>query len=170
MARVAARGTRAVLFVAVLLPLWSSYLVKVYAWRRSSPRRVPQLELDEARARARAPRLHEQGRLDRLQLRLAAVHDPAGLRLARADPRLDDRGLRRTSAPGPGGRPSVILPLLAARARRRLDLHLLADARRLHHADCSSAAPARSSSATSSTAVGSRTTCRSRRPWRWSRS
>jgi putative spermidine/putrescine transport system permease protein len=33
MARIASRRTRAVLFVAVLLPLWSSYLVRVYAWR-----------------------------------------------------------------------------------------------------------------------------------------
>src|SRR5919204_2799964 len=33
MARVAAPRTRAVLFVMVLLPLWSSYLVRIYAWR-----------------------------------------------------------------------------------------------------------------------------------------
>jgi putative spermidine/putrescine transport system permease protein len=33
MARIASPRTRAVLFVAVLLPLWSSYLVRVYAWR-----------------------------------------------------------------------------------------------------------------------------------------
>jgi putative spermidine/putrescine transport system permease protein len=33
MARVASRGTRATLFVLVLLPLWSSYLLRVYAWR-----------------------------------------------------------------------------------------------------------------------------------------
>ena len=33
MARIASRRLRAVLFVAVLLPLWSSYLVRIYAWR-----------------------------------------------------------------------------------------------------------------------------------------
>ena len=33
MAKVAGRKTKAVLVVAVLMPLWSSYLVKVYAWR-----------------------------------------------------------------------------------------------------------------------------------------
>jgi len=33
MARIASRGTRSALFVAVLLPLWSSYLLRVYAWR-----------------------------------------------------------------------------------------------------------------------------------------
>jgi putative spermidine/putrescine transport system permease protein len=33
MARVAKRRTRALLFVLVLLPLWSSYLVRVYAWK-----------------------------------------------------------------------------------------------------------------------------------------
>jgi putative spermidine/putrescine transport system permease protein len=32
-ARVASRRMRTALFVAVLLPLWSSYLVRVYAWR-----------------------------------------------------------------------------------------------------------------------------------------
>jgi putative spermidine/putrescine transport system permease protein len=33
MARVAAPRTRALLIVSILLPLWSGYLVKVYAWR-----------------------------------------------------------------------------------------------------------------------------------------
>jgi putative spermidine/putrescine transport system permease protein len=33
MARIASRRTRAVLFILVLLPLWASYLARVYAWR-----------------------------------------------------------------------------------------------------------------------------------------
>ena len=33
MAKVASPRTRALLVVAVLMPLWASYLVKVYAWR-----------------------------------------------------------------------------------------------------------------------------------------
>ena len=33
MARVAAPRTRTILFVLVLLPLWSSYLARIYAWR-----------------------------------------------------------------------------------------------------------------------------------------
>jgi len=33
MARVASPGKRRVLLVAVLMPLWASYLVKIYAWR-----------------------------------------------------------------------------------------------------------------------------------------
>jgi putative spermidine/putrescine transport system permease protein len=33
MARVAPRKVRGLLFVAVLLPLWSSYLVRIYAWQ-----------------------------------------------------------------------------------------------------------------------------------------
>jgi putative spermidine/putrescine transport system permease protein len=33
MARLASARTRAFLFVAVLLPLWSSYLIRVYIWR-----------------------------------------------------------------------------------------------------------------------------------------
>jgi putative spermidine/putrescine transport system permease protein len=33
MAKVASRRARALLVIAVLMPLWASYLVKVYAWR-----------------------------------------------------------------------------------------------------------------------------------------
>lgn len=33
MAKVASAGTRGILVVSILLPLWSGYLVKVYAWR-----------------------------------------------------------------------------------------------------------------------------------------
>jgi putative spermidine/putrescine transport system permease protein len=33
MARIASRRTKALVFVLVLLPLWSSYLVRIYAWR-----------------------------------------------------------------------------------------------------------------------------------------
>jgi len=33
MAKIASRRGKAILIVAILLPLWSSYLVKVYAWR-----------------------------------------------------------------------------------------------------------------------------------------
>ena len=33
MARVASRRTRTVLYVAILMPLWASYLAKVYAWQ-----------------------------------------------------------------------------------------------------------------------------------------
>ena len=33
MARVASPRTRAILIIAVLMPLWAAYLVKVYAWR-----------------------------------------------------------------------------------------------------------------------------------------
>ncbi len=33
MARIATRRTRAFLFLLVLLPLWSSYLVRIYSWR-----------------------------------------------------------------------------------------------------------------------------------------
>jgi putative spermidine/putrescine transport system permease protein len=32
MARIASRRTRTILYVAILLPLWASYLAKVYAW------------------------------------------------------------------------------------------------------------------------------------------
>ena len=63
----------------------------------------------------------------------------------------------------------VVLPLGVPGGRRRLDLHVLADARRLHHAERSSLA--RSSSATSSTRTSaSPTTCRWPRRSRRSRS
>ena len=37
MARVASPRTKGLLVVAILMPLWASYLVKAYTWRRSSP-------------------------------------------------------------------------------------------------------------------------------------
>src|SRR4029079_5454645 len=33
MVRIASRRTRALLFLGVLMPLWSSYLIKAYTWR-----------------------------------------------------------------------------------------------------------------------------------------
>ena len=49
MARVASARTRTILFMAILLPLWASYLAKVYSWLvifthdgiRSGPRTSP---------------------------------------------------------------------------------------------------------------------------------
>ena len=52
MAKLASRRGKAILVVAVLLPLWSSYLVKVYSWRTMlSGRRGDQLGAGAARAR-----------------------------------------------------------------------------------------------------------------------
>ena len=81
-----------------------------------------------------------------VHLHLAAVHDPAGAGGPRARAGLAARGRGRSRRPAaadlPHRDPAAGLP----RRRRRLDLHLLADAGRLHHplhrrhvAACSSA-------------------------------
>ena len=93
MAKVASRRGKALLVVAILLPLWSSYLVKVYAWRTMlSANGVDQL--GARAARPARPRLRHHRRLAGVQLPLAAVHDPADLRRAGADPELADQRLR----------------------------------------------------------------------------
>ena len=106
MARVATPRMRALLFVLVLLPLWSSYLVRIYAWRlilakrrARSTGRWTSIGLPDANLA-----LHEHGDVDRLLVHLAAVHDPAGLRGARADPALATSRPRATSARAAGAR------------------------------------------------------------------
>ena len=159
MARLASPRVRAMLFVLVLLPLWSSYLVRVYAWKVIlAQRRDPELVAREDRPARREHRLLEHGDVARVHVHLAAVHDPAGLRGARADPALLHRGLARPRrVSGFTTLRRVILPLALpgivagsiftfsltlgdyitpdARRRRRLDLHrqhrLLDRARRL---------------------------------------
>ena len=87
MARVASPRTRGILVVSILLPLWSGYLVKAYAWRIIlSEGGDPQL--DPWTGRPQGSRLRRRRRLDRLQLPVAAVHDAADLRRARAHPEL----------------------------------------------------------------------------------
>ncbi len=65
------RRGKALLVVAVLLPLWSSYLVKVYAWR-TMPQRGRGAQLGPAPARAARPRLRQHRRLAGDELHLAA--------------------------------------------------------------------------------------------------
>ena len=160
MAKVASPRTRNLLVVAILLPLWASYLVKVYAWRII---------------------LQEQGILNwvlepfglsgpgfgnvatwlvfsYLWLPFMILPVYAGLE------RIPSSLLEASADLGAHGVPDALArrpPARPARGRGRLDLHLLADARRLHHAGSSSRA--RSSSATSSTSTSaSRTTSHSR--------
>ena len=86
MAKVASRRGKAILVVAVLLPLWSSYLVKVLSWRTMlSNDGVINWALEPVRP-AR-PRLRHHRGLAGDELPLAAVHDPADLRRAGAHPR-----------------------------------------------------------------------------------
>ena len=99
MARIASGRSRTFLFVAVLLPLWSSYLIRVYIWRLIlNEDGVLNWTLGGLGLPRSAPRVHELGRVDRLLVRLAAVHDPAGLRRARAASRTRSSRRRAISA------------------------------------------------------------------------
>ena len=83
---------------SILLPLWASYLVKAYAWRLILQRgRHPQL--DPRAGRPQGAGLRRRRGLARLHLPVAAVHDPADLRRARADPELAARGVGRPRRP-----------------------------------------------------------------------
>ena len=93
------------------MPLWSCYLVKVYAWRTM-------LSADGVINWALGPLGHPRARLRHHrglagdELPVAAVHDPADLRRARAHPQLPARARRRTSGPRPFTTfRRVILPL-----------------------------------------------------------
>ncbi len=94
MAKVASPRWQRLLVIAVLMPLWASYLVKAYAWRGMlSAGGLDRLDRRAVRARhagLRADRDH-----DHAGLPVAAVHDPADLRRPRAAARLAVRGLGR---------------------------------------------------------------------------
>ena len=156
-----ARGKwKALFYLGVMLPLWSSYLVKIYAWKLILAKEGILTWLFEQAAsdagcstpgcRCRCRRQLAVGQLHRhlprLRLCLAAVHDPADPGGARARAGQPHRGLGRSRRRRRPDLPQRDLAAGAARHRRRLDLHLLADARRLHHpadhrhvARCSSA-------------------------------
>ena len=86
MARVASAKVRGFLVVAVIVPLWASYVAKVYAWRLIvSEEGVLNWALEPLGA-AR-PRTERGGALHRFRLPVAALHDPARLRRAGADPK-----------------------------------------------------------------------------------
>ena len=172
MARVASPRVRRLLFTAVLLPLWASYLARVYAW-------IVILQkggtLSWAFSRSGSGRSNigytntamwlvfsyiwlpfmivpVYGALERIPDSLLEASGDLGAR--------DWRTVRdRRPAAGAAGH------------RRRLDLHLLAYARRLHHAAARRRREFAASSATSSTPTSAPpTTCRSRPRSRWCRS
>ncbi len=74
MARIARPRIRTVLFVAILLPLWASYLAKI--------RWPAQLEPGQSRHRRAQRELQQLGGLHRLLLHLAAVHGDPDIRRA----------------------------------------------------------------------------------------
>ena len=133
MAKVASPRTRNLLVVAVLLPLWASYLVKVYAWRIILQEQGVLNWVLEPFGLS-GPGLRERRHVARLLLPLAAVHDPAGLRGSRADPELAPRCVGRPRGEGPADALARRAPARSAGVRGGLDLHVLAHARRLHHA------------------------------------
>ena len=115
------------------MPLWASYLIKAYSWRLIlSEGGVLDWILKPLGLSRSGLRRHRD--LADLHLPLAAVHDPADLRRPRADPELAARGIggsRRARLDDvPQGHPADVDP----GRRRRLDLHVRADARRLHRA------------------------------------
>ena len=133
MAKVASPRTRNLLVVAILLPLWASYLVKVYAWRIILQEEgILNWALEPFGLSG--PGFGNVATWLVFSLSLAAVHDPAGLRGTRADPVVAARGVRRSRRARRPDAPARRLPARPAGDRGRLDLHLLADARRLHHA------------------------------------
>ena len=81
----AAPGRRPLLLMLVILPFWTSFLIRVYAWIGPSGReRHPQPgpALDRPRLRSRHDPGHRMGRAAGHRLRLPALHGAAALRLA----------------------------------------------------------------------------------------
>ena len=129
---------------------------RIYAWRLILDEgRRAQLVARRARARRAAPRLHELGDVIVFSyIWLPFMILPVYAALERIPDSLleasRDLGAQELDDVPPGG-----APLALPGRRRRLDLHVLADARRLHHADARR--QDRSSSATSSTATSAST-------------
>ncbi len=120
MAKLASPRVKGILVVAVLMPLWSFYLVKVYAWQTMLRRNgIINWALDPHRPQRARVRRH--GGLDRGELPLASVHDPADLRGPRAhpgQPALRVRGPRRQARSDlPASDPAARLPRRCRRAR-----------------------------------------------------
>ena len=135
MARLATSRMRAVLFVLVLLPLWTSYLVRIYAWRLILAKEgalnwalngigLPDANL--AYTNTAMWIVFSYVWLPFMVLPVYAALERIPQSYLEASQDLGARSFRTFR--------TVILPLALPAARRRLDLHLLADARRLHHA------------------------------------
>ena len=94
MAKVAKPRMRGVLVVAVLVPLWSAYLVKAFAWRGIlSSEGVLNWVLNPLGSGG--PGVRARRRLARHELHLAPVHDHPDLRGPRADPEHAPERFRR---------------------------------------------------------------------------
>ena len=167
--KVAWRWARRGIVVAMLLPLWAGYLVKGYAWRAMVSPAGDQFAAAGTR-RWWLPRVHV--RLDAGLRHASPSSSPSSTSgcptwCCRSTPASNGCPSSLLDASGDlGARPlrtfrSVILPLLLPVDRRRLHLHVLAVAGRLHRpADRDRAARSASCSATSSTACSVRRTSR----------
>ena len=134
MARIASGRTRTALFMAILLPLWASYLAKVYSWLLIFTHGGV---LDWALGKAGLGQVH-------LIYTNWAVYTvfcylwlpfmiiPVYAALERIPASRSRRP--RTWAAAPGGPRARCCSRSRSRHRRRVDLHVLADPRRLHHA------------------------------------
>jgi hypothetical protein len=135
LAKVAGRRWRQLLLSLLLMPLWASYLAKVYAWINILSNKGVLPDLESHLGLPHHPYcLYQYGHVDRLQLSLAAVHDRPYIRGLRAGAQLPAGGLI-----GPGCRQLADISLGnpahgAAGHRRGLNLHLFADPGRFHHA------------------------------------
>ena len=131
MARMASPRVRGMLVIAVLLPLWAAYLVKVYAWRTILQGNGFLEWAHPVRYRGAGPRRDHQ-RLARPVISVAAVHDPADLRRPGTIP----SSLLEASS-DLGGRPWMTFrpsfPLLVFPALVAGSTTALPHARRLHH-------------------------------------
>ena len=138
---------KAFFYVGVMLPMWTSYLVKVYAWRLLLAKEgilawlLGKLGLSGvAGGRARDAR-HRRAvavvvvprHVHRVRLHVAAVHDPAAWRPRWSACRTRCCRRRRISARGRRRRSATWCCRWRCPARRGLGVHVLADARRLHH-------------------------------------
>src|SRR3954453_11240339 len=79
-------------------------------------------------------RLHELGHVARVHVHLVPVHGASGVRGSRAGSVLPPRGVRRSRRPRLHDASPRDPAARGARARRGVDLHVLAHARRLHRA------------------------------------
>ena len=92
-----AAACASLLFMAVLLPLWASYLARIYAWIVILTKGgTLDWTFQHLGLPAAEHRLHEHRDVARVLVHLAAVHDHPGVHGARADPRLAHRGVGRS--------------------------------------------------------------------------
>ena len=150
MAKVASPRLQRILVIAVLTPLWASYLVKAYAWRGMLSESGPVAWIAAA-VRARLARLRTGRHGDHAVLPLAALHDPADVRRARAAAQLAARGVGRPRRlDGDDDAPDRAAGALPG-GGGRVDLRVLPHARRLHRGEDRGRAPTRCSATSSTT-------------------